>query len=170
MAKKENFTFKTGICLFTNYHFKSLAMEISEEENGRIKNSQVEIPWERETKISRVIFFNWEEFEDASKKLNVNDGKEPEITSVIIKDIDINKCQVEVSNDNQKKLRIPASACQSIEFTTGEKKFSYNITAEEAKEPHLLKLDELKEEADILYKNIIDTAETEEFSEETIGE
>jgi len=32
-----------------------------------------------------------------------------------------------------------------------------------------LRLDELKEEADIFYNKIINTTETEEFNEETIG-
>jgi len=87
-------------------------------------------------------------------------------------------------NPGKKRLKIPASACQSIEFTKGGEKFSYNITAEEiineevsetvpssssdSSDPDLTKLKELKKEATSLCKTIKDTTETE-FNEETIG-
>jgi len=44
----------------------------------------------------------------------------------------------------------------------------YNITAEEAKEPDLLRLDELEEEATDFCEKIINATERE-FNEETIG-
>jgi len=86
-------------------------------------------------------------------------------------------------NPGKKRLKIPASACQSIEFTKGGEKFSYNIPEEiineevsetvpssssDSSDPDLTKLKELKKEATSLCKTIKDTKETE-FNEETIG-
>jgi len=48
---------------------------------------------------------------------------------VNIKGIDIDKCEVRNSDfDDKKRLRIPAQACQSIEFIKGGQSFLYEIS------------------------------------------
>jgi hypothetical protein len=179
---KYNLTFETNNGFFFSFNKPNYSLEIDVvkeerevEEDGEIrikfKNHQIKLPWEEGTKIWHVSFRGWKKSGSIKERLIHRNGEEPEIMKVEIKGIKVEECQVIDGefDENEKRLRIPASACQSIEFTKGGEKFSYNITAEEAKEIHLLRLDELKEEADILYNNIINTNETAEFSEETIG-
>jgi len=86
-------------------------------------------------------------------------------------------------NPGKKRLKIPASACQSIEFTKGGEKFSYNIPEEiineevsetvpsssgDSSDPDLTKLKELKVKATEFREKIINATEIE-FNEETIG-
>jgi len=58
-AERKNLTVKTNNELFLNYRYTSSSLEIdvAEEVGGIIKNSQIELPWERGTEIYHISIF-----------------------------------------------------------------------------------------------------------------